>query len=322
MANISGNRVLIVGSAAGLSHALFQQFELGNLPTEFLPGDAIQWHSKSEAFTQLSQIKPTLLFNALPLDSDSSSSADWEALVNRTQWLGEYCLEHSVKLVQLSSADVFANNNKKAYDENEIPEPTTSLAKQLLACEQAVPEALSEKIILRLAWMLNTHGGNLFTTILSTLVNEKTLAVDQSKKGAPIWLDDALRVCGTVVRQILAGADNWGILHYASADPCSEKELAQQILDSLSDIQDVSDLKLEAIPAAEQVKSSAVLKCRRVRNNFGVHGRTWRQGLKSRIQFWLDSNINNQKLKQNLAKHLANEKSSAQKNHATAKSDV
>lgn len=274
----------------GLGEAVYQQFELGNLPSNYISAADIQWRHAEDLHQQLKKINPTLVLNALPLDLLESASIEPESYRNWVKWIGQWCEQQACTLIQLSTVEVFADNEKRAFDENDIPTPESPLARELYALEQCLPESLTRAVLLRFAWLINTKGVNPFTQILSDLVHRGSTCIEPRLRIAPVWLDDALRVTVTLVRQILAGADNWGIFHYASSDACSQKEFAQQVLDSLDEILPTEAMEFTSVDSDQQNKSSAVLKCRRIRNNFGVHGRTWRQGLKSRIQFWLDSN--------------------------------
>ncbi len=272
----------------GLGDALYQQFELGNLPVYQFSIQQLRWRDTADLQQQLLKHKPTLILNALPLELLQADQPEQD-IVSCSKKVSEFCRQHSIKLLQLSSALVFAGGDKKAYDESEKPQVNTELGRALVACEEALTGDFEHWMLLRLTSVINTHGDNLFTHYLRELVMRGAVEVDPSVRLAPIWMDDALRVTATMVRQSLAGAENWGVYHYGSADPCSEKEFAQQLIDSIGELKPGWSAEPIAIAIEDQKKTSSVLKCRRVRNNFGVHGRTWRQGLKARIQFWLDS---------------------------------
>jgi dTDP-4-dehydrorhamnose reductase len=286
---VSGKHVLILGSAMGLGEALYQQFELGNLPASHVLVSQLHWRDPAELQQQILQIKPSLVVNVLPLDILETSESQGSDLVACTRRLVQTCQRHSIKVLQLSSATVFEAGDKKAYDENEKPCVSSVQGKALLACEESFSQEFEQWILLRLAWLINTDGANLFTECMQALTARGTMEADPNVRVAPVWLDDALRVVATLVRQVLAGAENWGVFHYGSADPCTEKEFAQQIAESLAELKPDWSLEIASKPIEDQKKISSVLKSRRVRNNFGVHGRTWRQGLRARIQFWLDS---------------------------------
>ena len=179
-------------------------------------------------------------------------------------------------------------SDKKSYDENDKPLKHNALSEMMYHCEQCLSPDYGQWMLLRLTDIIHTEGDNIFTHCLGRLIANRRIEADSSVRFAPIWLDDALRVSATLVRQLLSGAENWGVFHYGSADPCSEREFAQQIVESITALKKDWTAQLVSVPSDKQGKVSTVLKCRRVRNNFGVHGRTWRQGLKARIQFWLD----------------------------------
>ena len=290
MTSLSGKHVLILGSAMGLGEALYQQFELGNLPASQFNFEKLVWREAKTFRQQILKSTPSLVVNALPLDLLQADVMRCKELTTCIEAALGICQAAEIKILQLSSAAVFADNDKKSYDETEKPQPLgSSIGKNLLICEEALSGDPESSLLLRLADILNTDDDNNFTRWVSELIHQEKIFVDPSIRMAPIWLDDALRVVASLVRQILSGAENWGVFHYASADPCTQREFVQQLADSLADIKPGFAVQIVNTPADQQQKQSSVLKCRRIRNNFGVHGRTWRQGLKSRLKFWLDS---------------------------------
>ncbi len=280
--------MLIVGSAMGLGETLCQQFEFGNLPCEHLLGDELAWTDQNSANQAIKKLKPTIVVNALPLDLLDADTATRGRILENNHFLLTACQAKSIIVLQLSSASVFKGGDKKAYDDTDKPCAEDPLGKQLRQCEKAVQSQIEKHLLLRFGWLIDAEGDNLFTRNLQELYSNQSITVDPSVKGVPLWMDDALRVVLSLVRQLLAGSDNWGVFHYGSADPCSAKEFAQQLIEILNELTPEIDYQLESVPIAKQLKNSEVLKCRRIRNNFGVHGRTWRQGLKYRVQHWLE----------------------------------
>jgi dTDP-4-dehydrorhamnose reductase len=92
-----------------------------------------------------------------------------------------------------------------------------------------------------------------------------------------------------MVRQVLCGADNWGLYQYVSSDICSELEFVQELAAIL---QETGDFRGAIVEPAEQdaLQGSAVLGNQRLLDNFGVKPRTWRQGLGETVRLWLKRN--------------------------------
>jgi dTDP-4-dehydrorhamnose reductase len=81
-------------------------------------------------------------------------------------------------------------------------------------------------------------------------------------------------------------------MHYCSSDACTEVEFAEQVIHMLRQ-QDLlkSDPELlveDQLSDTEPV--SAVLSCRRARDNFGVQARSWRPSLLPMIKQWIHEN--------------------------------
>lgn len=280
--------MLVVGSAMGLGEILCQQFEFGNLPAKYLTLKELDWKNQQLANQQLESLSPTIVVNFLPLDILDSTLAESASILQVNEYLIKACESSSVIVLQLSSTVVFTDGDKKAYDETDAPNTQDEFGKLVLQCEEVLQKRIEKHLLLRFSWLIDAQGDNVFTRALQELNQTQSLQVNPNVKGAPLWVDDALRVLLSLVRQLLSGSENWGVFHYGSADPCSEKEFGQQLIDTLKELQPEQNYRLNLIDADGQQKSSAVLKCRRIRNNFGIHGRTWRQGLKYRIQYWLE----------------------------------
>ena len=91
-----------------------------------------------------------------------------------------------------------------------------------------------------------------------------------------------------MVQQIACGAENWGVMHLRSAEPCFEAEFADHL---------VRQLKKDGWPAARldvtkgpgvYGSTMAVLAGRRLTDAFGVQMRSWRLGVKALLQRWID----------------------------------
>lgn len=190
-----------------------------------------------------------------------------------------------IAVIYLSSHEVFGGENKTIYHEEDLPAPTTALGQRIWDAERGVQLNIEKHLILRLSWLTASSSDNVFTRLLNLLSQQKELRVNSDLRGAPTFTEDAARIVIAVLKQVLVGADNWGVFHYASSDPCTEFEFAEYLAQILIS-QDQAVAEILDIGTGE-FEPSAVLSCRRCRDDFGVQQRTWRQGLEGRVRAWL-----------------------------------
>lgn len=218
----------------------------------------------------------------------SMLNQDLSTSVAETRQLANFCAENNIPLIHLSSYRVFSGDKKNAHNEKDNPQPAAEEDHQWLLAEDLVkPQA--KHIILRSSWLIGSQGENLLTRLLSAFLDGAEVQVHRRLRGAPTAIDDLARVIAALIKQIQCGADNWGAMHYCSSDHCSEEEFAEQVLQYLIQYQLLTaEPSLRLVDGDEEEHmTSAILGCRRLRDGFGIQGRSWRPNLLLLIKDWL-----------------------------------
>lgn len=294
MEAFSSRRVLLVGPADGLLAQVAQELEATNMAVAFVTAGDISWQDRSDLDELFAREQPRLVLHEAGATAAllmPEADAERNDVVRRACLLGNACAHHSSAVMHLSSYYAFGGDTKSAYDESDPTAPQDSYGRFVVDLENAFISAVERHMILRFSWLIDPAGDNLFTRILAALQNGETLALSPHRRGAPTWKSDARRVICGVVRQVVSGAANWGCFHYSSSDNCSELEFGKEVQETLAELRDHGGRIIAAEEAEESYPAepaSATLNSRRIRNNFGVHGRSWRQGLKAQISSWLD----------------------------------
>ncbi len=197
-------------------------------------------------------------------------------------------VEQALPVVHLSSSEVFTGAGPAAgFTERDPPNGTSVRALTLIDAE-ARALAQGKTLVLRLPLLVDLGSGDWFETLLKQLSGDSLLSVSETTRLDPVCMKEACRVVIAIVQQIACGAENWGIVHLRSAEPCFEAEFADHL---------VRQLKKENWPAARldvtkgpSVWSGpiSVLAGRRLTDTFGVQMRSWRLGVKSLMQRWMD----------------------------------
>jgi dTDP-4-dehydrorhamnose reductase len=230
--------------------------------------------------------------------SESPDIAEQVRLVSAAKGVALACLKANVIPLHLSSYRVFGGENKNAYDERDKPSPLGPAGRAYLDAERSFEQHLDEYICLRIGWVLDVQAGSSFSRILSHLARVGgSFEAGHQRRGAPVSSEVVGRVVVAMINQVLCGANNWGVFHCASSDPCTVAEFT----DALAAILDQEECLLgewSIVEPCDEVGAlanerqpepdSAVLSVRRSRDDFGIQAVSWRKGLRSLVKLWLE----------------------------------
>lgn len=274
-----------------MGRAILSAFQQGPYAVLSPPADSWRWEDVAAVEQYLRDHQVDLVVNtagwyeAPDRDQLLVMMKSASALAQATHTLG-------CAVIQLSSYRVFGGENKSSYDEQDKPHPLGATGRAFLTCERAY-EGHPRYLCLRLSWIIDIIGESVFARLLKSLTSEgPVLEVTNQRRGAPLSSQEISRVILAITHQIFCGAENWGIFHLASGDPCSSAEFTEVVADILERdgalkrewrVEKLSEEDLEA----QAEPASAALTVRRCRDNFGYQVRSWRQGLVPLIRVWL-----------------------------------
>ncbi len=252
----------------------------------------IHWEDARATRDYLVQHKPDIVINTFA----------WEEILSAEQQtllpivaanIANACASLGVPLIHFSSYQVFGVDNKSSHSEKDIPAPASSAGQAFFAAEQAIEHSDAKFIILRLGWIIGSIGDNHLTRLLSAIQAQESIILNTRLRGAPTLLSDAVRVCVALVKQIICGADNWGVMHYCSGDALNEAEFGEQLVQLLAQQHLLKhDANFTLIDTANTTEPlSAVLGCRRIRDAFGVQARPWRPSLLPLVKQWFHNQL-------------------------------
>jgi dTDP-4-dehydrorhamnose reductase len=190
-------------------------------------------------------------------------------------------------LIHVSSQEVFAGSQSPSgFFEQELPAAATERAANLLAAEHWSQQG--KAIVLRLPLLLDLYRGNWFEAFLTRLCRDAWVSVSEVARLDPVSTKEACRVIIALVQQIGCGAENWGVMHLRTAEPCSEAEFADHLVRQLKKEQwPMAQLDVVKTPSI-WIEPVSVLAGRRLTDTFGVQMRSWRLGVKGFMQQWMD----------------------------------
>lgn len=245
--------------------------------------------------SMLARVKPDIVVHTPAVEAYLPPEAHL-ALISRAQTVAAACAQHGVLPVFLSCSRVFGGENKSSYDEGDSVCPADAEGRSWVEAERSFA-AIERRFILRVSWVIAPAGNNLLTRNLRLLTDalrggQQPAGGLGPQRGVPTHAEDVARVLIAVLRQIDMGAENWGEFHYAASDPCSEAEFSRHLARSLVRLGEVSKESVEALidEADNQDCVSAVITCKRIRDDFGIQARSWRSGMQAVVSQWLKIN--------------------------------
>lgn len=276
-------KILLTENQSPLGGALSAGFEHLSLPLlcpDFLSD---QWGDAEFVRCYLQDTRPSVIVNTLRCELSTGPEGSQRDLV-----LLQVCKELDLTVIQLSSHLVFAREqrNGEVLSEQDEPNPSSAWGRHILEVESATA-AIGRSIILRLPWVLDGADGIIFKAA-ELLLSETGIKASDLWRGTPVFLNDIVRAVVAMTQQILCGAENWGVFHFHSSDSCSEAEFADYIARILNrkrcSIGPVSVANYEA----NLFPGNGWLVGNRCTNCFGIQFRSWRQGTKTHLEFWLE----------------------------------
>lgn len=274
--------ILLTDTGSPLGTGLRQKFESTTFRFVSDHPAQLDWADRTQVADYLAEIKPQLVLNTTGWGEGAAVKP--ELLASGAECLA-HCLSGSeVPVVHLSSYRVFHGEGRVSHGEQDEAKAETELSQVFHRAEQALLHSVPHAIVLRSSWVLSTEGGSLLARLLADFEAGRATVVSDQWRGTPVLVTDVVRAVYAMTQQIIYGAENWGVMHFGSSDVCSELVFAAKVRDMIM-AETGRELALEELETPTD--NSAVLEMRRLRENFGIQPRSWRQGLKPVVTRWL-----------------------------------
>jgi len=204
------------------------------------------------------------------------------------------CRRKDIPLLHISTDFVFDGNKIGAYAEEDIPNPVSVYGKSKLAGEEILRKTWEKHIIFRTSWVYSVHGSNFVKTMLRLMNERSEIQVIDDQWGCPTSAQTiALALFDVAIALIKDENKAWGTYHYCEEGRTNWCEFSREILRQAKQFStiDVSILPIKSdqwVSAAERPKNSE-LSSKKIKEIFGVAGRSWSQQLKPIIEYLCDA---------------------------------
>ncbi len=280
-----GFKVLLRSLPGEFQSTLKEVFEEGSL--ELISPDDLDWSDASALKAYCQRVLPCAVVNYSP---GSSFYSEEEQALNS---LSQVCSDCTIPLIHFSSYRVFDGVIEEGgLDEYSTPAPQDENGKHLLTLENSC-STVSQHLILRLSWVLGGEQENMLDHFIPRLMKGQQVIVSDHDFARPISVGSLTNIVLAVIRQVIFGAQNWGVFHIRGSDKCSEAEFSDALVRILQ-----SDFSCPAeLPVVSEVGNkgrllagNALLEGDRITRNFGVQYISWRKGLKALVQNYIERN--------------------------------
>jgi dTDP-4-dehydrorhamnose reductase len=285
-------RVLVLGSDTPLGQALQEFLDgTGRHDVVTLSRAGCRWKSERQAKKAVQRAACQMLVDlriSATLDAGQTiPGRDIEAC----GWLAKACQRHGCAYLYLSSCSLFSGKLDRLYAEVDVPDCDHEPGQVLLEAERAVADRCERHLILRLGPVFSHRRDNwLPQAMLQIQGGGAWVPGGHSVAGTPVAAGDAARVISALLDQLSAGAEAWGIYHYASADKVRAEEVAEVLLAAASQFFefDPGGPELDALQG-EQGRPGPALDCRKIRNTFAIKQVPWRDALTATVKQYFKS---------------------------------
>ncbi|MDR2962853.1 MAG: dTDP-4-dehydrorhamnose reductase [Bacteroidales bacterium] len=207
-------------------------------------------------------------------DAETAHKINCDAVEN----LARMAVEHSAKMIHISTDYVFDGTNYLPYTESVTPCPHTVYGKSKLAGEKiALSTAPQHTVIIRTSWLYSSFGNNFVKTILKLGVERDSLHVIFDQVGTPTYAAD---LAVAIMQVVTAQEFIPGVYHFSNEGVCSWYDFTIAI-HRAAGISTCKVLPIESsqYPAKTPRPHYSVLNKAKIKTNYHFEIPHWENGL-------------------------------------------
>ena len=279
--------ILVTGGSGQVARAL--EALAGNRPVRRVGRPEFDFDHPETVLTTLGSARPSIVINAAAWTAVDAAETNAEAAARANRdgpaLIAQYCAEHEVPLVQISTDYVFNGAKGTPYLETDAPNPIGVYGATKRAGEQAVLATCPRALVVRTSWVYAATGRNFVLTLLNAAKKTNRLRVVADQRGSPT----AAPALATALLNIAdAIADGWrneyaGLYHACGTGDTTWHGLATALFEEAAR-HGVAGPALEPITTADwptpvRRPADSRLDCGRLARVFGIFLPDWRESL-------------------------------------------
>lgn len=273
--------VAVIGAAGQLGQALQHiSKDYSGIVFHFFNSQEIDIAQKEKIESAWNNIKPDYCINAAAYTAVDKAESEPEKArqinVLGPKNLAEVCHENDCTLLHISTDFVFDGQQKKPYQETDLPHPINVYGQTKLEGEIAVMQTVKKHFIVRTSWVFSQFGNNFMKTMLRLAGERNELSVVDDQLGSPTHAIDLAKMLLAIVQ---SQNQSYGIYHYCNQGQTSWYGLAKAIFERYKVKLKLKPITTSAYPTPAKRPSNSALDTCKICDTFGVSIPHWQESL-------------------------------------------
>lgn len=201
-------------------------------------------------------------------------------LVNSTavMHIADAIKNEDCRLIHISTDYVYAGTSAVPYNEDMVPNPSSTYGRSKLEGEKNALMHPSS-IIIRTSWLYSSFGNNFVKTILRAGKQKESLNVVFDQTGTPTYAADLAAAIMSIVSGVIRNrfAFNSGIYNYSNEGVCSWYDFAAEIIKEAGYDCKVRPVLSKEYPQVAIRPAYSVMNKSKIKDNFGLVIPHWRE---------------------------------------------
>jgi dTDP-4-dehydrorhamnose reductase len=284
----------VIGSSGQLGRELVRQGKTSGIHILSLDLPRFDITDPAAVEKQLQPGDISLVINAAGYtDVDRAEKEPEQAFaVNRegTYNLASMCNEIGLPFIHVSTDYVFDGKKESAYLETDPVSPLGAYGRSKAKGESEIRKCLTEHIIIRTSWLYGNHGRNFVKTMLKLGRDKEIVRVVADQFGSPTSAADLAGTIFRIADRLNEGVDiQWGTYNYCGGGETSWHGFAETIFDIAKKyesfaVREIVPITTDEYPTSARRPANSALDCSKIRRNFGIQIRLWRESLAEMIE--------------------------------------
>lgn len=209
--------------------------------------------------------------------AESEERVAYDVNGNGSQYLAKY----GKNIIHISTDYVFDGMNHKPYTESDSTNPLSVYGKSKLKGEEEVFNNAETGIIIRTSWLYSSNCKNFVKTILNLAKDRDQLNIVCDQIGSPTYAKDLASTIIDIIPHIKTGSKE--IYHFSNEGICSWYDFATEIVDLAGLKCKINPIESSEYPTPAVRPYYSVLNKSKIKNDFDIKIRHWKEGLRECI---------------------------------------
>jgi len=194
--------------------------------------------------------------------------------------IAQFCQEHKLPFVHISTDYVFAGDTKIPYEPEDKTSPLNVYGLSKRKGEEAVQETIANACILRTSWVYDRQNNNFLTTMLRLAETQDTLSIVSDQIGRPTYTGDLASAAMIALKKLAQDSSKAGIYHISNTgNPISWADFAIAIFKSTGKKVIVTPISTKDYPTPAKRPAYSVMNTSKFEKAFNHKLPSWKDAL-------------------------------------------